>query len=129
MNAAVRLFAGLGWRDHVTSAMRELHYLPVVYRIKYKFNVLMFASVNGRCPNYISEVLVATSSLPGRSSLRSSTSGAYDVPRTRTEFGKRAFSIAGPRTWYDLPITLRQHTEIGHFKRTLKTHYFKAAYD
>ena len=35
MNAAVRLEAGLGWRDHVTPAMRELHWLPVVYRIKY----------------------------------------------------------------------------------------------
>ena len=33
------------------------------------------------------------------------------------------------RTWNDLPITLRQLTEIGHFKRALKTHYFKAAYD
>ena len=82
MNAAVRLVAGLEWRDHVTPAMRELHWLPVVYRIKYKLCVLMHASVNYRCPEYISEVLVAKSALPGHSTLRSASSGAYDVPRT-----------------------------------------------
>ena len=30
MNAAVRLVAGLGMRDHVTPAMRELHWLQVL---------------------------------------------------------------------------------------------------
>ena len=31
----------------------------------------MHASVNGRCPEYISEILVATFALPGHSMLRS----------------------------------------------------------
>ena len=97
MNLAVRLVAGLGWREHMTAAMRELHWLPVMYRIKFKLCVLMHASVNDRCPKYISEVLIATSSLPGHSTLRSASSGAYDVPRTKTEFGKRAFSVDGPK--------------------------------
>ena len=66
MNAAIRLVAGIGWRDHVTPVMRELHWLPFVYCIKYKLCILMHASVNGHCPKYISEVLVATSALPGR---------------------------------------------------------------
>ena len=57
MNAAIRLVAGLGWRNHVTPAMRELHWLPVVCRIKYTLCVLMHASANGRCAEYISEVL------------------------------------------------------------------------
>ena len=54
MNAAVRIVAGFGWRDHVTPAMREPHWLPVMYRITYKLCVLMHASVNGRCPGYFS---------------------------------------------------------------------------
>ena len=53
INAAIQLVAGLVWRDHVTPAMRELHWLPVVYRIKYKLCILMHASVNGRFPEYI----------------------------------------------------------------------------
>ena len=84
MNAAVRFVAGLGWRDHVTPAMWELHWLPVAYRIKYKLCVLMHASVNRRWTEFISEVLVATSALPSPSTLRPASSGAYDIPRTKT---------------------------------------------
>ena len=36
MNAAVRFVAGLGPRDHVTAAWRELHWLPIDQRIIYK---------------------------------------------------------------------------------------------
>jgi len=32
-NAAARLALGLSWSDHVRPALRELHWLPVVYRI------------------------------------------------------------------------------------------------
>ena len=87
------------------------------------------ASVNGRCSEYISEVLVATSALPGRSTLRSASTGAYDVPRTKTEFDKRAFSVAGLKMWNELPVHLRQWTEIEQFKRAFKTHLFRAAYN
>ena len=35
-NAAVRLMCGIGSRDHVTTSLRELHWLPVRFRIEYK---------------------------------------------------------------------------------------------
>ena len=38
MNAALRLVADLGVRDHVTPAMRELHWLPVTFRVQYKLS-------------------------------------------------------------------------------------------
>ena len=41
-------------------------------------------------------------------SMRSNTSGAAAVQRTRTRLGDRAFSIAGPRVWNNLPASLRQ---------------------
>ena len=107
MNATIQLVAGLGLRNHVKPVLRGLHWLPVVYCMKYKLCILMHTSVNGRCPEYISEVLVTTSALPGHSMLRSASSGAYDVPQTKTEFGKRAFFVAGPKIWNELPIHLR----------------------
>ena len=36
LHAAVRLVANLGYCDHVMLAMKELHWLPITYRIKYK---------------------------------------------------------------------------------------------
>ena len=96
MNAAVRLVAGLHMHDHVTPAMRSLHWLPIKFRIRYKLYILMHAAVNNRSPEYINKLLVPVSTLPGRERLRSSTSGVFDVPVTKTQFGRRAFSVAGP---------------------------------
>ena len=67
MNAAVRLVGGLGVRDHVTPAMRELHWLPVTFRVQYKLCLMVHSSVNGRSLEYITDVLVPMSSLQGDS--------------------------------------------------------------
>ena len=40
INAAARMVAGLGPRDPVTVAMRELHWLPIGFHIKYKLCLL-----------------------------------------------------------------------------------------
>ena len=39
-NAAARLILGLASHDHVTTALRHLHWLPVQYRITYKLCLL-----------------------------------------------------------------------------------------
>ena len=96
MNVAVLLVAELGVRDNVTPAMRELHWLPVTFRVQYKLCIMVHSSVNRRSPEYITDVLVPMSSLQGRATLRYSTSGSFDVPRTRTGFSERSFSVAGP---------------------------------
>ena len=76
--------------------------------------------MNGFCPEYISKVLIPVSILPGRAELRSSTSGSFDVPRTRTEFAKRAFSMGGPAAWNSLPQSLRQITDNGNSHALLR---------
>jgi len=40
-DAAARLILRLAPHDHVTAALRHLHWLPVQYRITYKFRLLM----------------------------------------------------------------------------------------
>ena len=88
----------------------------------------MFEAVNGRSPDYIIEALVPTASLRNRAQLRSSTSGAFDVLRAQSQFGRRAFSIAGPAAWNDFPVVIRTGDNITSFKRNLKAHLFHDAY-
>jgi len=72
-----------------------------------------------------SEVLNQLVSDVGRRRLRSSDVSTCVVPRTHTGFGDRAFQVAGPRLWNNLPASLRQsHTTVGQFKKLLKTHLF-----
>src|SRR6218665_1899006 len=68
--------------------------------------------------------------LPARSrGLRSSTRGDFAVIRTNLKFGNRAFSVAGPREWNSLPVSVRQCTPVAQFKSKLKTHLFSLYYD
>ena len=53
-----------------------------------------------------------------------------EVGKTNTKsFDDRAFSIAGPKLWNDLPLEVRQSASVNAFKRALKTHLFKQAYE
>ena len=65
---------------------------------------------------------------PGRVHLRSADSGQYDVPRVSTLAGPRAFPVAGPLAWNQLPASLRNMNCIAAVKHHLKTILFKAAY-
>jgi hypothetical protein len=41
-NSAARLFSGSRKRDHIRPVLRELHWLPVEYRIRYKIAVIVY---------------------------------------------------------------------------------------
>ena len=130
-NAAVRLICGLRSRDHITPALRELHWLPVEQRISFKLCVLMHLVHTGRSPTYLSDLVTAVADIPSRSRLRSANSHRYESPSTRLKFGERSFSFAGPAAWNKLPNTLREqsdHMDCQTFKRELKTVLFERAY-
>ena len=129
LNAASRLVADLGPRNHVTEQMKKLYWLPIKYRINFKICLMMHAAVTGQCPQYIRDIVHPLSILPGRTRLRAAASGEFDIPRTRTVFGERAFSVAGLREWNTLLQDITDITNREAFKRDLKTYYFKLAYD
>jgi len=57
------------------------------------------------------------------------SSSDFSVPRTRTKFGERAFSYAGPSAWNTLPRHIRETVDSPSFRKLLKTHYFTPAFD
>jgi len=128
MNAAVRFVADLKPRAHVTPAFRELHWLPVEQRITFKLCTIMHGVVHGRAPAYLSDTLSAVSSFPARRHLRSAAAGLFDVPRIKTVHGGRAFSVAGPTAWNNLPHTVRNIDSAVTFRRHLKGHLFDDVY-
>ena len=73
-NAAARLVAGIGTRDHITPVLRSLHWLPIKLRI---LCVLLHQVHIGRSPAYLADMMTATADLPGRERLRSANSFRY----------------------------------------------------
>ena len=121
INAADRFVANLRPRDHVSHVLRDLHWLPIRERILYKVCLMMFNIVNGTAPTYFTTGMVTRiSDLPGWCHLRSAAEGLFDVPRTRTVFGSRALSIAGPVAWSGLPVHVRAIRDVIPFKSALK---------
>ena len=128
-NAAARLVAGIGTRDHITPVLKSLHWLPIRLRIQYKLCVLMHQVRIGRSPAYLADMMTATADLPGRERLRSANSFRYETPKLKLKFGERAFSYAGPKAWNSLPSNLQELMNTDTLKKQLKTHLFKLAYE
>ena len=127
-NAAARLVAGLAARDHVSPTLRNLHWLPVNYRISYKLSYLMHLVHTGQAPSYLANSVTSTATLESRSRLRSAKTLRYELPRTRLKFGERSFAFAGPSTWNSLPIDIQCQDDTRIFKRKLKAHFFRLAF-
>jgi len=70
-NAAARLILRLDRRSHITSALRELHWLPVKYRIQFKVALFVHKVTAQRCWSYVADLVTFYTSDPQRRSLRS----------------------------------------------------------
>jgi len=75
-------------------------------------------------PQYLSDSVqsVATGNCNRRTGLRSADTVKYVKRCTRTKFGERAFSFAGPAAWNNLPKDLQHCSSLDAFKNKLKTH-------
>ena len=127
-NAAARLVLRVDRRSHITPALRELHWLPVKYRIKFRVAVFMHQVTAQRCPSYVADLVAFSTPDSQRLSLRSASTNAGVIRRTRTEFGRRAFAVCGPDIWNNLPPSLRTTTSHSAFRRSLKTNFYNLAF-
>jgi len=122
--AAARLVCDLRPREHVTSALIDLHWLPVAARIKFKICMLAYQSLNSTAPAYISDMLQPVCSLQRQTNLCSATNSELFVPRTHVRLGERAFSSAAPRLWNALLTDIKRAAALLTFKKKLKTFFF-----
>src|SRR6218665_2466172 len=78
--------------------MRDvLHWLPVSQCILYRISALVWRSVTGCAPSYLTDLCRPVSDLASRRALRSSARGELLVPRARSVLKQRgAFSVIGP---------------------------------
>jgi len=122
-NAAARLLTSTRRCDHITPLLRQLHWLPVQRRVEFKIACLVHQSLASRAPTYLTTDIHLVSEY-GRRPQRSSTDRTLTVPRTHNRFDDRSFAVAEPRLWNSLPISLRQISSYGQFRRYLKNHLF-----
>ena len=108
-----------GERD-AHSSLKELHWLPVDVRIKYKILWLVFKCLHDKSTQaYLRDLLIHNNRNGGVvSGLRSSDmSHLLIVPYVKYQtFACRAFSVAGPRLWNNLQQKIQEVKDIKTFK-------------
>jgi len=95
-NAAAHLVTGVRKYERVTPVLRSLHWLPVRQRNTFKTAVIMFKCLHGQAPLYLTELCRPISSDAGHHHLHSAFIRRLIIPRMKTNYGDRSFSVHGP---------------------------------
>ena len=123
-NSAAKVVSGARKYDHVTPILKELHWLPVPYRISFKIALLTYKCLNNMAPPYLKELIKVYE--PQRN-LRSSGQLKLVTPMCKTKTGTCAFTSSAPQVWNEIPEHFKK-LDLNNFKKQLKTHYFKKAF-
>ena len=91
-------------RQSITAVLRQLHWLPMKWRIKYKIVVLVFRSLHGLAPAYVSTLIMP---YEPRRALRSTRSALLCVPRHNLE----RYGLRWARA---VELVARRHTLFNH---------------
>ena len=125
-NNAARVVSRISRSASITQTLKELHWLPVSFRIEYKILLLCYKAVNRLAPEYLTELL--SFYVPSRK-LRSSSQYLLVEPKARLKtYGERAFSVCAPKLWNKLPPSVRDCDNVDTFKTKLKTYMFSKAF-
>jgi hypothetical protein len=129
LNAAARLVFATRKYDHVTSLLRELHWLKAPERIQFKLAVLVYRCQHGLAPPYLARDLHRVADIESRQRLRSALSDQLVVPRVRrSTLGGRAFPVAAANVWNGLPPRVTSSPSLTSFKQSLKTELFTRSF-
>jgi len=82
LNASARSVAGLRRSDHITAMLANFHWLRASERIQFKLATLVYRSLHGPVPRYLSDDLRRVADIPSRRNLQSASSCQLEVPRT-----------------------------------------------
>lgn len=125
-NAAAKVVMRKRKFDHISDDMKNMHWLPIEARIKYKIALLTWKCLHGMAPKYLSDLINYKEEVHDK---RPPYKQILYVPKTKqATCGDRAFQKAGPELWNNLPVDIRSIENIESFKKKLKTFLFKQSY-
>ena len=128
-NMCARLVLRRSKTDSATACLRDLHWLPVKYRIHHKILTLTYKSYHSIGRVYLQQMIVKHQAKC--EGLRSEQQqGLLVIPRTRSKtFTDRSFAVAAPLLWNALPSNIRTCSDLLTFKKNLKTYLFNQAFN
>ncbi|KAI5618450.1 hypothetical protein C0J50_22038, partial [Silurus asotus] len=125
-NSAARILTRTSAREHITTILEKLHWLPVIFRIEFTLLMLTYKALNNLAPQNLCGLLSPYTPSPA---LRSSAAGLLPTQKTRLKMvGDQAFSFLAPKLWNSLRSEIKIAESLGVFKSHLKTYFFRVAF-
>ena len=111
-------------QTHVSTddILRTLKWMPIHDYFTYRKLMLTFKVMNNLTPEYLN-VFTYVRQISSRST-RQSVNGTLYIPKVRTEYYKRSFSVSSAILWNRLPETVRNCRSLVSFKSEYIHHYF-----
>src|SRR6218665_399936 len=131
LRSAARLIGWVSKFDRISAYMQDvLHWLPLRQRIEFREAVLVWYSLIGQTPAYLTDLCCPSLTARSTRHLRLAEQGLLNVPFARTSTMQSwAFSVVGPLVWNGLPLALRSLPRVFSLKflQQLKTTLFGRA--
>ena len=98
-NTAARVVTRTSRFSHITPILKELHWLPIQYRVQYKILTHTYKALHGQSPGYIKKLLNVY--MPRRNLRSQNNHLILEVPKSRTAtYGDRSFAtLERSPTW------------------------------
>ena len=123
-NQAAKLIMSRDRCESSISTMRQLYWLPIGFRCKYKVLLLVYRCMNDQAPEYLQHKLTLKN--PVWITCSATERDILQIPyNKRKTLPDRGFSSAGPKLWNSLPLELQTAPTVSIFRKLLKTHLFK----
>ena len=106
LNWAARIVLNVKKHDAISVHLHQVHWLPVRLRIKLKINLVVYKSLNGQAPSYLTSML----NYQQHQRITRLARKSYMLPEKRSKLlsmSDRAFSVVAPKYWNELPDDIR----------------------
>ena len=114
--------------DHITSSLKDVHWLPIRQRITFKIILLTYQAYHNTAPEYLCEFIIPYCNTRNlRSNNKMLVMLCDPRPKLKT-YGEKCFQFAGPKEWNNLPLLIRESPSGCIFKSRLKTYLFNCAF-
>ena len=101
-NADARLLMGMKRSCHITPILKDLHWLPVVCRIKYKMLLLTFTCMKKLAPDNLANLLKKR--IASRATRSATDSHLLETKKTHLVTARdRSCVHVAPKLWNELP--------------------------
>ena len=122
-NLAIRFIFGLRKYDHISQFRAQLNWLPI--RLRRDMHILTFLFRILYYQNFPAYLRSRFKVLPTPSrSRRSCVIPSLEIPKSKTKFLQKSFSVYAPSLWNQLPHPIQKSPSLMSFKSQLKKHLF-----